>query len=73
MKSVTIFTLFESIKELFKSIYTWAIEDAERMEELKRKHELAQMDLDGEWTDSRGKEGLSWKAEDYEDEKILGI
>ena len=42
--------------------------------EHKRKEEIAQMDLSGEWSDSRGREGEPWyvKVND-EEEDILGI
>ena len=53
-------------------------DDQKRMDMLKaehkRKEEIAQMDLSGEWSDSRGKEGEPWyvKVND-EEEDILGI
>ncbi len=75
MREVSLYTLWNSVKALFNSIYQWALEDARKMEILKEEHwkrELAEMDQDPEWSQSRGREGQSWHVPD-DDEDIIGI
>ena len=77
MRQTSLTSLWSSIKDLFSSIYQALLDDEAKMnklkEEHKRKEEIAQMDLDGEWTDSRGREGQPWYVKVDDDEEILGI
>ena len=77
MKRTSLTSLWSAIKELFGSIYQSLLDDQEKMnklqEEHKRKEAIAQIDLSGEWTDSRGKEGEPWYVKVDDDEEILGI
>jgi len=73
MRKASITSLWSAIKDLFGSIYQTLQDDQKRMDELKRKHEIAEMDLNGEWTDSRGTEGQPWHVQVDDDEDILGI
>ena len=75
MRHVSLHTLWDSIKDLFSSIYQTLLEDQAKMDKLKeqhRKQQIAEMDQDPEWTQSRGKEGQSWHVPN-DDEDILGI
>tara|TARA_R100000008_G_C3578641_1_gene166926 strand:- start:741 stop:920 length:180 start_codon:yes stop_codon:yes gene_type:complete len=38
MKEVSLFTLWDAIKDLFGSIYQWLLDDAKRMEQLQKEH-----------------------------------
>ena len=78
MRESSLSSLWAAIKDLFGSIYQTLLDDQKRMDMLKaehkRKEEIAQMDLSGEWSDSRGKEGEPWYVKvNNEEEDILGI
>ena len=73
MKNTSMRSLWSSITDLFKTIYRAIQEDQEKMDKLKAKHEIAEMDLNDEWSDSRGKAGVSWRVHEEEDEEIIGI
>lgn len=77
MRHTSLASLWSAIKDLFGSIYQTLLDDQAKMDKLreehKRKEEIAKMDLSGEWTDSRGKEGEPWYVRADEDEEILGI
>jgi len=77
MRHASLTSLWFAIKDLFCSIYQALLDDQAKMDKLKeehkRKEEIAKMDLSGEWTDSRGKEGEPWYVRADEDEEILGI
>ena len=77
MRHTSLTSLWSAIKDLFGSIYQTLLDDQAKMDKLreehKRKEEIAQRDLSGDGTDSRGKEGEPWYVRADEDEEILGI
>jgi hypothetical protein len=75
MRHVSLYTLWDAIVALLKSVYQWALNDAKKMAILKEEHrkmKLAEMDQDPAWSQSRGTDGQSWHIPE-DDEDIIGI
>ena len=69
-------TPWESFKEWLTIIRAIIRADQKKMDEQKeiyRKKELAEMDLNDEWSDSRGKEGMSWHVPTDDEDEVVGI